>query len=114
MLERRVEFSLLTYAFEDGGPTLVQLTEVSEPLLQRAQLGVIERPGRLLPVTCDKWHGRSAVEQRDSGSDLLLADAQFLGDAQIRAIRRLALRVADIIASMAAPMPSALEAASGS
>jgi len=44
MLERRVEFSLLTYAFEDGGPTLVQLTEVSEPLLQRAQLGVIERP----------------------------------------------------------------------
>src|ERR1700730_2996696 len=29
----------------------------------------------------DKGHGRSAVEQRDGCSDLLLADAQFLGDA---------------------------------
>ena len=72
---------MLTDAFEDSGATLVQLAQISQPLLERAQLGVIERPGRLLPVSGNKGHGRSAVEQRDGSSDLLLADAQFLGDA---------------------------------
>jgi hypothetical protein len=31
----------------------------------------------------NKGRGCSAVEQRDGGSDLLLADAQFLGDAPV-------------------------------
>jgi hypothetical protein len=48
MLRRAVEFSLLTDAIEDRGPTLVQLTQIPQPLLERAQLGVIERPGRPL------------------------------------------------------------------
>src|SRR5260370_13328095 len=34
-------------AVEDGGPTLVQLVQIPQPLLERTQLGVIERPGRL-------------------------------------------------------------------
>ena len=29
----------------------------------------------------NKGHSRSAVEQRDSGSNLMLVDAQFLGGA---------------------------------
>jgi len=78
-----VEFSLLTDAVEDRGPTLVELAQIPQPLLDRAQLGVIEHPGRLLPVSGNKGHGRSAIEQRDGSSDLLLADAQLLGDAQI-------------------------------
>ena len=41
----------------DSGPTLVKLAQVSQPLLKRAQLCVIERPGRLLPVSGNK--GRS-------------------------------------------------------
>jgi len=72
---------LLTDAVEDGGPTLVQFTQISKPLLEPTQLGVIERPGRLLPVAGNKGHGRSAIKQRDGSSDLLRADAQFLGDA---------------------------------
>src|SRR4029077_15194897 len=63
LLERGVEFSLLTDAVEDGCPTLVQFAQVPQPLLERTQLGVVERPGRLLPVARNKRHGRSAVEQ---------------------------------------------------
>jgi hypothetical protein len=54
LLERRVEFSLLSDVVEDGGPTLVELPQISQPLLEPAQLGVIERPGRLLPVAGNK------------------------------------------------------------
>ena len=75
LLERGVEFSLLTDAVEDRGATLVQLAEIPQPLLERTQLSVIELPGRLLPVAGNKGHGRSTVEQRDGGSDLLLANA---------------------------------------
>ena len=57
-----------------GGATLVQLAQIPQPLLERTQLGVIERPGGLLPVAGNKGHGRSAIEQRDGGSDLLLAN----------------------------------------
>src|ERR1700730_12274070 len=75
MLERDVEFSLLTDAIEDGSPTLVQLSQIPQPLLKRTQLGVIECPGRLLSIAGNKRYGRSAVEQRDGRSDLLFADA---------------------------------------
>jgi hypothetical protein len=34
MLERGVEFSLLTDAVEDGSRTLVQLAQISQPLLE--------------------------------------------------------------------------------
>src|SRR5439155_12030765 len=68
-------------AFEDSGATLVQLAQIPQPLLERTQLDVIERPGRLLPVAGNKGYGRSAVKQRDGGRDLLLADAQLLSDA---------------------------------
>src|SRR5882762_6181562 len=72
LLERSVEFSLLTDAVEDSGPTLVQLAQIPQPFLERAQLGVVERSGRLLPVAGNKGHSRSTIEQRDGGSGLLL------------------------------------------
>jgi len=34
LLECGVKFSLLTDAVEDGGPTLVQLAQISQPLLE--------------------------------------------------------------------------------
>jgi upstream activation factor subunit UAF30 len=57
--------SLLIDAVEDRGPTLVQLSQIPQPLLERTQLGVIERPGRLLAVAGNKGHRRSAVEHRE-------------------------------------------------
>jgi len=88
LFERRVEFPLLSDAVEDRGPTLVELPQISQPLLEPAQLGVIERPGRLLPVAGNKGHGRSAIEQRDGRNDLVRADAQFLSDAKINRLHR--------------------------
>jgi hypothetical protein len=72
---------LLTDAVEDSGATFVELAQIPQPLIERTQPGVIERSGRLLAVAGNKGHGRSAIEQRDGGGDLLLADAQFFGDA---------------------------------
>ena len=63
MLECGVEFSLLTDAVEDNGPTIVQLAQIPKSLLERTQLGVIERSGRFLSVAGNKGHGRSAIEQ---------------------------------------------------
>src|SRR5260370_31352461 len=79
---------MLTDALEDSGPTFVEFAQIPQPLLKSAQLGVIERPGRLLPVSGNKGHGRSAIEQRDGSGDLLLADAQVIGDAQVNRLHR--------------------------
>jgi hypothetical protein len=65
LLEGVVEFSLLTDAVEDRDATLVQLAQISKPLHERTQLGVIERAGGLLPVAGNKGHSRPTVEQRD-------------------------------------------------
>jgi hypothetical protein len=81
-------FPLLADAVEDSGPTFVELAQIPQPLLERAQLGVIERPSHLFPVSGNKGHGRSVVEQRDGSSDLLLADTQFLGDTQVNRLHR--------------------------
>ena len=74
---------MLTDTVEDDGPTLVELAQISQPLIEPPQLGVIERPGRLLPVAGNKGHGRSTIKQRDGSSDLLRPDAQFLGNASV-------------------------------
>jgi hypothetical protein len=42
--------------------TLIQLAQISQPLLEPTQLGVIKRPGRLLPIAGSKGHGRSAIK----------------------------------------------------
>ena len=81
LLERGIEFSLAADAVEDRGATFFELAQIAQPLLERTQLGVVESAGRLLAIAGNKRNGRSAVEQRDSGSDLMLADIQFLGDA---------------------------------
>ena len=79
---------MLTDAVEDDGPTLVQLAQVSQPLLKPTQLRIIKRPGRLLPIAGNKGYGRSTIKQRDGSSDLLRADAQFLGDARVNRLHR--------------------------
>ena len=64
--------------FEDGGATLFQFAQVGQPLLQRAQLRVVERAGDFLAVARNERHRGAAVEQRHRRLDLLLADAKFL------------------------------------
>ena len=59
---------------------LLQLPQVAQPLLERAQLGVVEGAGHLLAVSRDERHGRAAVEQLDGRGHLPLAHAELVGD----------------------------------
>ena len=60
-----------------------QLAQVPQPLLERAQLRVVERAGGFLAVARDEGHGCAAVEQVDRGLDLLFLDPEFFGNARL-------------------------------
>ncbi len=78
--QRVVQLALGVDGLQHGGAALLQLAQVAQPLLQGAQLGVVEGAGGFLAVARDEGDGRSSVEQADGGLHLVLADAQFLGD----------------------------------
>ena len=78
--QRVVELALAADRLQDRGPPLLQLAQVAQPLLQRAQLGVVEHAGGLLAVAGDERHGRAAVEQLDRRPHLPLAHAELVGD----------------------------------
>ncbi|ESU47082.1 putative transcriptional accessory protein [Streptomyces sp. HCCB10043] len=79
-LQRGVELALFAYGFEDRRTPLLQLPQIAQPFLQRAQLRIVEGFGRLLAVARDERHGRSAVEQLDRRPDLSFTYAELLGD----------------------------------
>jgi hypothetical protein len=84
MAELLVEFvgqlALGGYLLADRLPALVELAQVAQPLLERAQLRVVKRAGGLLAVPGDERHGRAAVEQLDRGADLTARHAEFRCD----------------------------------
>ena len=67
--------------FEDRPAAVLELAQIGEARLQRAQLRVVERAGRLLAVAGDEGHGRTLVQKPDRGGDLAGLDVQLLGDA---------------------------------
>jgi len=77
----RGELALFLNTGQDGLAALFQLPQIGEPLLQGAQLGVIQSPGGFLPVAGDEGHGGAFVQQGDGRHDLLGADAQLFGNA---------------------------------
>lgn len=79
-LQLRVELALFAHGVEDRRPPVLQLAQVAQPLLQGAQLGVVEHLGRFLAVASDERHGGAAVEQLDGGLHLPLPYAELLGD----------------------------------
>jgi hypothetical protein len=74
------ELALLAHRVEDGRTPVLQLPQVTQPLLDRAQLRVVEHLGRFLAVAGDERHRRAAVEQLHRGLHLPLSYAEFLGD----------------------------------
>ena len=82
-LERVVELALRPDRLQDRGPPLVQLAQVAEPFLQRAELRVVQRPGHFLAVAGDERHRGPAVEQLDRGGDLALPHAELIGDPRL-------------------------------
>ena len=82
-LELGVELSLVAHGLEDDLPPGFELAQVAQPLLQRAELRIVQRSGDFLAVSRDEGDGRAAVEQLDRGLDLLFLDAEFLGNARL-------------------------------
>ncbi|PSK61818.1 hypothetical protein B0E53_06285 [Micromonospora sp. MH33] len=78
-----VELALAADGLQHRGASLVQLAEVAQPLLQGAQLRVVEQAGGLLAVAGDERHGGAAVEQLHGRPHLTFGDAEFLGDSLV-------------------------------
>ena len=76
-----VELALLLDGGEHGSAPLLELAEVAETLLERAQLGVVEAARHLLAVARHEGDGRAAVEQAHGRGHLSVADAELLCDA---------------------------------
>ena len=95
LLERVVELALGLDRLQDRGPPLVQLPQVTQPFLERPQLGVIQRPGHFLAVAGDERHRGPAVEQLHGRRDLALPDGErgdfaLVADLGFGAVYRLA------------------------
>ena len=75
-----VELALRADRLEHRGAALLQLAQVAQPLLQGAQLGVVQGAGGLLAVAGDERDRRAAVEQLDRGPHLVRPDAELVGD----------------------------------
>ena len=68
--ELRRELALFLDALEDRRAALLELAQVGQPLLERAQLGVVETAGGFLAIAGDERHGGLVVEQGDGRLDL--------------------------------------------
>ena len=77
-LERIVELALLADRIEDRAAALLQLAQIAEPLLQRAELRVVEHAGDFLAVACDEGHRRAAVQKLDGRLHLLRPHAKLV------------------------------------
>ena len=88
------ELALGLDLLKDRFPALVEFAQVAQPLLERAELRVVERAGGFLAVPGDERHGSAAVEQLDRGADLTDAHAELAGDPLLH---RLVLRHQSIV-----------------
>src|SRR5690348_7110855 len=79
-LERVVELSLLADRLENGGAPVLELAQIAQAVVERAQLRIIERAGRLLTVASDERNRGASVEQFHGGGDLLGAHAELASD----------------------------------
>ena len=71
------ELALLRDGSEYGGATIRQLLQVRGPLLEHAQLQVIETARRFLAVARHERHSCAFVEQRERGACLARRHVQL-------------------------------------
>ena len=79
-LQLRGQRTLCGDRLEDGPTPVLEFAQVPQPLLEVAQLGVIQRPGRFLAVPGDEGDGGSGVEQVHGGLDLPGLHPEFVRD----------------------------------
>ncbi len=73
--QRGIQLALLADGIENDDATFFDFAEVIQPLLERAQLRIVERAGDFLAVTRNERNSGAAVEQRRCRLDLLFANA---------------------------------------
>ena len=105
LLQHRIELALLADLLQDGAAPLLQLAQVAQALLQRAQLDVVERAGGLLAVAGDERHGGAAVEEVDGRVDLVGPDAELVGDALLDGVLRAGRRAHAIMLPVGTDSP---------
>src|SRR5690606_38151625 len=72
--------ALLLDAREDRPAAILELAQIREARLERAQLRVVQAARDLLPIACDERHGRAFVEQRDGRLHLGRGGTDLVGD----------------------------------
>ena len=82
------QLALLADAFEDRLAALLQFAQVSQALVQGAQLRIVEGPGDFLAVAGDERNRRARIQQVDGGLHLPFLGIQFLGDALADGLHR--------------------------
>jgi hypothetical protein len=81
--ERGIQLALLADGIENRNTTFFQLAQIIQPLLQRAQLRIVEHTSNFLAVSRNERNSGAAVEQRHRRLDLLFANAEFFRDPPI-------------------------------
>src|SRR6185312_9452203 len=71
------QLALFLDALEDRFAALVELAQVAEPLLERAQLRIVETFGRLLTIAGDEGDGGACIQQGNGSRDLLRLDGEL-------------------------------------
>ena len=74
------QLSLLFNAFEHGFAPVLQLAQVAEAVFKLTQLNVIQPAGGLLAVARDERHSGAAVEEFNSGFDLVVLHLDLEGN----------------------------------
>ena len=64
-------------AGEDRQTARLEISQIDQPLLERAQLRVIETVGGFLAIAGNEGHGRAAVEQINRRLDLTGLNGKF-------------------------------------
>ena len=80
LLERRVELALLPDRIEDRLAAIIELPEIAQAFVERAQLCVVEASRGLLAITRDEGNGGAFVEKGDGGGDLLRPRTELGGE----------------------------------
>ena len=87
--QRVGELALLVNAFEHRLAALGQLAQIAQPVLQFAQLNIVQAAGGLLAVAGNKGHRGPAVQQRDGAVHLLHFDLDFCGYLLVNVLGKL-------------------------
>ena len=81
LLQLRAQLVLLGDTGQDGLPPVLHLPQVTQALVQRAHLGIIQGAGNFLAIAGDEGHGGALVQEFDGGVYLAGVYGELVRDA---------------------------------